>query len=196
MSLAHLPPVGLAVGIWRWGSGQISVRRREAAVSRREVGVQQRESHMDVVERFDTEKRDAQERGIELAVVRPSFATWRSPHSLEFQLEIQIRNTWVYRATLYKLVGSVHVKEFEDVPVPTFEHELELLPLVWQAPQHKVIWDPPQVQLAKIRAPCAGSYARRELIVRATAYLFDSDGKRFSVTRQLEGWLFVDYRPS
>jgi hypothetical protein len=195
VDLIHLP-IGVAVGVGSWIKRQLDVRNRETAVARRAAEIERKAAELTLLDRYDQEKRTDQNHGIELAIVKPSFAQWRSPTTLEFNLDIQIRNTWIYQPTLYKLLGNVAVKGFEDIELSPFEHELEVLPLRWVSPQRKVIWTPTDRQLEAIGAPGPVDLTFHELAVRVTAYLFDSQGQRFSVKGQLDGWLFVRARPT
>lgn len=194
MDLIHVP-IGMAMGVGSWVKRQFDIRRREAEVTRRAAEVDRKAAELALLERYDQERRTAQDRGIELAIVKPSLAQWRSSTTLEFTVDIQIRNTWIYEMMLYKLLGNVNVKRFEDIELPPFEHELEVLPLRWVSPQRKMIWTPTDRQLEAIGAPGPIDLTLHELAIHATAYLFDNQGQRFQVNSQLDGWLLVRARP-
>jgi hypothetical protein len=194
VDLIHAP-VGIAMSVGAWVKRQLDVRRRESEVLHRTAELDRKAAELALLERYDQERRMAQDHGTELAIVKPSFARWRSSTTMEFNVDIQIRNTWIYQPTLYKLLGNVTVKGFEDIELPPFEHELEVLPLRSVSPQRKVIWTPTDRQLEAVGAPGPIDLTFREMTVRATAYLLDRQGQRFQVNGELEGWLFVQARP-
>src|SRR5919199_1689376 len=96
VDLIHAP-VGIAMSVGSWVKRQLDVRRRESEVLRRTVELDRKAAELALLERYDQERRMAQDHGTELAIVKPSFARWRSSTTMEFNVDIQIRNTWIYQ---------------------------------------------------------------------------------------------------